>query len=400
MADSHPGTDRFPWPGWVPVLFATVTTVAVLLTIADEGISGSNLALAALILGLTWAGCVIVAPGAPATAKAAVLVVACAALASDPGSEVLLVACIACAEAAIDASTAASAAVLGLALASVIARALAVGGQFSPIEYFPWPIAMAASWLGGMFVRSQMRLNAELRAKQNAVASEAAGHERRRLAREIHDVIAHSLTVTTLHVSAARLNLQDEPPDVGAALEALAEAERQGRQSLADIRTTVGLLTTDAPDESQLAAPLPGATDLHELVRSFAEAGQPVTWSVEGDLERVPPTTGLAMYRVVQESLANAAKHAPGAAVDVDVRVCQGLFGLGPMFGLIGRPVGRVDVQVTNGPAACEPSPPQPGGGLGIVGMKERVVALGGRVDVGPEGNGWRVFAHLPVPTT
>jgi signal transduction histidine kinase len=242
--------------------------------------------------------------------------------------------------------------------------------------------------VGGLFFSSQSRLNAELRANQTNVASQAAADERRRLAREIHDVIAHSMTVTMLHVSGARLALQDSPPSVDDAIEALLEAEKQGRQSLADIRRTVGLLTVE--DESQLEAPLPDTADLAGLIKSFADAGQPVTFTVAGDLAAVPASTGLAVFRVVQEGLANAAKHAPGAPVSVDIQVVCGA----PMSG--GR---RVDVHVTN----AEPTEPVavavPGGGRGLPGMIERVEALGGRLTAGPRRGGWEVSARLPLPT-
>jgi signal transduction histidine kinase len=367
------------------------------LTLVDIGATAPNLAVVGVTLAVVWGSCLRTVPGQPNILKALFLVVSCTVLASDPGAESLFVVCFACADTAVDAPMAQSGLVAAVALVSVIIRAATVGGRFHPLYYFPWPIAYAGCWLGGMFVRSQIMLAAELRSKQDLVASEAAINERRRLAREIHDVIAHSMTVTTLHVSAARLALRDEPPDVSGAIEALAEAEQQGRQSLMDIRRTVGLLGTDAPEESQLAEPLPSATDLDALVRSFADAGQAVTCSVDGDLTALPPTTGLAVYRIVQESLANAAKHAPGAPVDVDVRVCQSL--LGPVFGLMGHPVARVDVQVTNG-AAAGPPLSHGSGGHGLPGMRERVRAVGGRVKVGPEGAGWRVCARLPVGHT
>jgi signal transduction histidine kinase len=248
-------------------------------------------------------------------------------------------------------------------------------------------------------VRTQMRLTAELRSKQALVASEAAADERRRLAREIHDVIAHSMTVTMLHVSGARLALQDDPPSVTEALDALGEAERQGRQSLADIRRTVGLLAIDAPGESQLAAPLPAASDIPALVAGFADAGLSVALRSDGDLSTVPPTIGLAAYRVVQESLANAAKHAPGAEVAIDLRVCHGVWPLSSFSAVTGK-TGRVDVEVSNAaPTLSAPLMEVPPGGLGVSGMSERVRALGGRLSAGPEGRGWRVCARLPIGT-
>jgi signal transduction histidine kinase len=377
----------FDWPRWASVAYGVVATVAIVLTVIDVGQGLGQLALAGLIVVVFWTGSLH--PSADLnTARVVVLVGACILLATDPGSEVLFVVCMACAELAIEIPVKKSAPVVGFAVAAVVVRALTVGPRFHPIEYFPWPIAFVGSWVGGLFFSSQSRLNAELRANQTNVASQAAADERRRLAREIHDVIAHSMTVTMLHVSGARLALQDSPPSVDDAIEALLEAEKQGRQSLADIRRTVGLLTVE--DESQLEAPLPDTADLAGLIKSFADAGQPVTFTVAGDLAAVPASTGLAVFRVVQEGLANAAKHAPGAPVSVDIQVVCGA----PMSG--GR---RVDVHVTN----AEPTEPVavavPGGGRGLPGMIERVEALGGRLTAGPRRGGWEVSARLPLPT-
>ena len=311
MPAAHVGPNGYEWPWWAPVVYGTVTTIAVVLSLATVGTSAANLVLAGVILVVAWSSCLHFAPGLPTLLKAVVLVAACTALASDPGSETLFVVCFVCADIAVDAPAAPSGLVVAVALVGVVIRAATVGGHFHPIEYFPWPIAYLASWVGGLFVRSQMQLTAELRSKQDLVASEAAVNERRRLAREIHDVIAHSMTVTALHVSAARLALQDDPPDVASAVEALAEAENQGRQSLSDIRRTVGLLSIDDPAESQLAPPAPGAADLVGLIDSFAAAGVPVRCSVDGDLTALSPATGLAVFRIVQEGVANAASTRP-----------------------------------------------------------------------------------------
>ncbi|HEY2428493.1 MAG TPA: hypothetical protein VGI06_06155, partial [Acidimicrobiales bacterium] len=200
-----------------------------------------------------------------------------------------------------------------------------------------------------------------------------------------------------LHVSGARLALQDDPPGLAEALDALTEAERQGRQSLGDIRRTVGLLADDSPGESQLAEPLPTAADVPALLSGFADAGLSVALAADGDLTTVPGTVGLAVYRVVQESVANAAKHAPGATVAVDLRVCHGSWPLSSLSAVTGKS-GRVDVEVRN--TACDRSAPVidvPPGGLGIAGMTERVKSLGGRLSAGPDGDGWRVCARLPI---
>jgi signal transduction histidine kinase len=393
-----PAVARPTLPGWLPVASASAATLLTALTLPFVGVSIGNLVLMAVIVGLTWLGCVF-RPREHRVFGEVVIVAASLALASNPGSPVLFLVCIICAGATVEHAAREAGAVVGTALLAVLVRAATVGGIFGPLDYFPWPLGFVCSAVGGLFVGAQMRLTAELRSKQTLVASEAAADERRRLAREIHDVIAHSMTVTMLHVSGARLALQDDPPSVTEALDALGEAERQGRQSLADIRRTVGLLAIDAPGESQLAAPLPGASDIPALVAGFADAGLSVALRSDGDLSTVPPTIGLAVYRVVQESLANAAKHAPGAAVTVELRVCHGVWPLSSFSSVTGK-TGRVDVEVSNaGPTLSAPLIEVPPGGLGVSGMSERVRALGGRLSAGPEDRGWRVCARLPIGT-
>jgi len=389
--------DPLSWPRWVGMAFAAATTLCAGLSLGFVSLNAPNLALVALIVASAWIGCLDrLAPRTELLGKAAV-VLASVALAGNPGTPVLFVVCIIVGDAAIERPLRQSGALFGLAVVSLLVRAATVGGHFTPLDYLPWPLGFSCSWAGGLFVGTQVKLNAQLRANQADVAARAATDERRRLAREIHDVIAHSMTVTMLHVGGARLALQDQPPGVVDALEALTEAERQGRQSLADIRRTVGLLTTGTPEESQLAAPAPTLADVPALVAGFVDAGLGVTLRSEGDLDAVPPTVGLAAYRVVQESLANAAKHAPGAAVGVDVRVCHGSWPLSSFSVVTGRS-GRVDVEVSNSaPTSAAPLVDVPAGGLGVPGMAERIEALGGRLSAGPQGDGWRVCARLPI---
>ncbi|MHB8467956.1 MAG: sensor histidine kinase [Acidimicrobiales bacterium] len=279
-------------------------------------------------------------------------------------------------EAATTGSTIDAGLTVSAAIAALSVR-IAVSSHYGANNYASWFFGTAAAAASGLVIRALLRLNARLNAAQATVAAQATIEERRRLAREIHDVIAHSMTVTMLHVTAARLALRDSPPSVADAVDALTEAETQGRRSLADIRRTVGLLTSD---ESGLDAPVPGAADLADLIESFRAAGLQIVFDPSCDLGPLSPATGAAVYRVVQEALANAAKHAPGAAVTVSLRVRRR----------------KVGVLVTNA-AASSPASEVPAGGRGISGMTERVRHLGGRLQAGPAGEGWRVQADLPV---
>jgi signal transduction histidine kinase len=229
-----------------------------------------------------------------------------------------------------------------------------------------WLLAFGWTWGGVHLLQSRARLLDELRAH-------AVIEERQRIARELHDVVAHSLAVTMLQLTGARLALERDPKDATRALE---EAERLGRQSLAEIRRTVGLLSPD--DQNASATALPSASDIPALVREVRDAGLEVELSCVGDLASVPPATGLNLYRIVQESLANVVKHAPGATARVAVSVCSDHVTIDVDNTLLaGATVTRV-----NGDA-----------GMGLASMRERAELLGGTLTAGPHDGRWRV--HL-----
>ena len=236
-----------------------------------------------------------------------------------------------------------------------------------------WLAGVSMAVLGGLLIRHEMTLVAELRAAQAGLADRARTEERNRIARELHDVIAHSLTVSLLHVAGARLAVQYDPEG---AVRALEEAERLGRESLDEVRATVGLLRVDGESPAGVAPPLPGAAELPALIERFRSAGADVSLDIQGDLASVPGTTALAVYRIVQEAVTNAAKHAPGAAVAVH------LDATGSAVDLAVDSAGR----------------PGSGSGSGLVSMRERAEALGGHLNAGPGGRGWLVRAELPVP--
>ncbi len=237
-----------------------------------------------------------------------------------------------------------------------------------------------AAWIGGtcfsvvgcLFGRRQRELAVELREAQAGLVQHAQEQERSRIARELHDVIAHSLTVSLLHVSSARLSLRDDPDD---AARALAEAERLGRASLDEVRHAVGLL--HPAGGAHPTSPLPGSSDVPRLIEGFRAAGADVRASIDGDLQTLPATVGLATYRIMQEALTNAVKHAPQTPITVHLAATD--------------PTVRLDIDSAGRPGS--------GHGLGLIGMRERAEALGGRLEAGPGGSGWRVHAELPART-
>jgi signal transduction histidine kinase len=241
-------------------------------------------------------------------------------------------------------------------------------------EWVFWAAGIFLAGGSGMILRRQEVLLEQLRAAQDALADEAALQERRRIAREVHDVIAHSLTVSLLHLTAARLAVRR---DAREAEEALAEAEKLGRQALNDVRRTVGLLHDRSGDPT--AAALPTASDIPALIEAYTTAGLEVHLDCSADLTLLTPAGGLALYRAVQEGLSNVVKHAPGAVVTVAISLDAGQL------------VIEIHNDIADVPASASTS------GLGLRGMRERVEALGGSFAAGPRGDGWVTSCAIPV---
>lgn len=263
---------------------------------------------------------------------------------------------------------------VALSAAALVGAAVWTGRLETPWLYATF---IAIGLLVGWLMRIQQELLQEQRRAQARLAEHAAADERRRIAREVHDVIAHSLSVTLLHVTGARRELQVDR-DVDEAVEALEQAERLGRQAMADIRRTVGLLD----DATGAAAPEPGIGDLASLVEDFVRAGLSVSLHIAGDTGRISAAEGLALYRIAQESLANVAKHAPEAAtaVTLDVRGAAAVLTI----------VNRVPVLVA-GRSADDHD------GRGMRGMRQRIELLGGTLAAGPDAGQWSVRAVIPV---
>jgi signal transduction histidine kinase len=280
------------------------------------------------------------------------------------------------------AATGSFAAAAGTVLVSSAAM-VALGATSEFTGWWLWVPGIAAGGVAGYAVQTQVRLLQQERATRGALAERLAAEDRQRVAREVHDVIAHSLGVTMLHLTAARHALESDPEEaeIDEAVDSLRAAERVGRQAMGDIRRTIGLL--DGP--SGAAGPAPGVDDLPQLVEEFRAAGIDVHYELQGELAGLSPAAGLDLYRVAEESLANVVKHAPGGCADVVVEA-----GGGDVTLLVrSRP-----------PAEAAPAPARSdgthAGGRGIRGMRERVELQGGTLRTGPEDVGWCVEATLP----
>lgn len=255
------------------------------------------------------------------------------------------------------------------------AEALLVGHLLTPrvnLGWTPWIAGVAVSAGCAALIVRQQQLVTQLRAAQAGLAERSRAEERNRIARDIHDVIAHSLTVSLLHIASARLALSEDPDD---AQRALAEAERLGRQSLEEVRSVVGLMRSRGSDDDSRLAPVQGLEALDELVERFRSAGAEVSLERSGEVASLPATASTTLYRIAQEAFTNAAKHAPGSPVSVRVDVVGG----------------RAELTVDSSGI------PGNGRGMGLETMRERAEAIGGTCETGPGGTGWRVRASVPV---
>ena len=248
---------------------------------------------------------------------------------------------------------------------------------------FPAMIA-ASSLLAGRAAGGRAELAAELheaglRAEEEreGEARRAVAAERRRIAREMHDVVAHSISVMVVQAGGARRILERDPERAEAAA---AEIERTGREALLEMRRLLGVLRT--PDQTGQRAPAPSFDDLNALIGRARAAGLPVELVVKGVPRPLPPGMDLAAYRVVQEALTNALQHAPGARTTVTV----------------GWRADALELHVADrGPG---PAPGEPGAapGQGLIGMRERVALYGGELRTGPRrGGGFEVHVRLPL---
>ena len=253
------------------------------------------------------------------------------------------------------------------------------------------------AWLAGMLRRAGRRNLDHLRERARLVETEqeqrerlAVLGERERIAREMHDIVAHSLSVIVVQADGGRVAATHDAftgPETAASV--FADIAGTGRSALADIRAVLGLLHGTSPeDDAQDAPPKPGVDAVPVLAEEFERAGATVALAATGDRRTLPAGLGLTTYRVVQESLTNAVKHA-GPTTHASVELAW--------FG------DHLDVRVTDqGPVPGAPAP-QAGaagslGGHGLRGMRERVEAHGGDLTAGPSGRGWAVHARLPFP--
>jgi signal transduction histidine kinase len=240
-----------------------------------------------------------------------------------------------------------------------------------------WILGIAFPWLIARAVLRQGQLAGQLEATRRELMQQALLEERRRISRDVHDLVGHGLAGMMLQVTSARHVLRRDPD---AAEEALRSAEEVGRRSMRELRRTVALLRSD--DEPGVLPPVPSAAEIATLVASARAAGLAVELRARGDVSALTPGVGLAVYRIAQEAIANAARHAPRARTVLGLELVDGYVAL---------------VADTAGPMVRAQAGDMERPRYGLVGMRERASALGGELEAGPTAGGWRVSCRLPL---
>jgi signal transduction histidine kinase len=261
-----------------------------------------------------------------------------------------------------------------------------IDGTDTPVEDLFWTAALlGVPWAAGKLVRE--RQQRAVMAEDRAVIAErereeraklAVADERARIARELHDVVAHNVSVMVVQAGAGRRMLDLDPARSRDAFESI---EDTGRQALVEMRRLLGVLRKD--DEQLALAPQPSLEHVGSLLEQVRDAGMPVTLRIEGDPRPLPQGVDLSAYRIIQEALTNALKHAGPASGEVVLRYGDG----------------DLEIEISDdgrGGAASQPA--LVGGGNGLVGMRERVALHGGDLHAGARSSGgYSLSARLPL---
>ncbi len=274
-------------------------------------------------------------------------------------------------------TTTRQATIAGAATLVALMAASAVNNPFGPTGggYYLIPALMAAAFFGGIAMSNHRAFVASIQARAKQDASRRVGEERLRIARELHDVVAHTMSTINVQATAAAQVLTEQPQTAAAALTAIRTASKDG---LRELRAILNVLRQ--ADDGDPTAPAPSLTQLDALISGANQAGLPTRLEVSGDAADLPPTADLAAYRIIQESLTNVIRHAGPA--NATVRLTYSDSELLIAVADTGR----------GAPAHAE------GGGYGLIGMRERAAAAGGTMQAGtaPDG-GYLVTARLPV---
>jgi signal transduction histidine kinase len=271
------------------------------------------------------------------------------------------------------------------AVAATVSGLAAVGLKLAGDRIGPWSVVQTAAVLcalatvTGGILRSRRQARERLAEQQALMAHERSRRmlleERARIARELHDVVAHHMSLVAIQADAAPHRVASPPPELVAAFAAI---RGNALEALTELRRVLGVLRDSGPAADR---PQPGLDQLDDVFSQVRDAGLDVTAAVGRPGHRLPPGVDLSAFRIVQESLSNALRHAPGSRVRVE----------------IAHSAATLRIHIVNSPP---PGPVRPAGGdgHGVLGMRERAAMLGGRLTAGPTPDGgYQVSAELPL---
>jgi len=370
-------TDR-SW--WFDAALALLVTAVELWLLADDGQASAR----AVALTLVAGGSLVLRRAWPLAVLAITLAAATVIVIGDeaPGGVSVLVALYTTAEVC-ERRVSLTALVPTAAIMTALSVARADGAESTVLvgAIATAPLAVGI-WALGAYTRTRRGYLQELRERaillereRDQLARLAVHEERTAIARELHDIVAHSVTVMLVGVRGARDVLRSSP---AAADDTLARVEASGEQSLAELRRVLHLLRR--PDGAGESAPQPSVADLEDLVASYRDAGLPVRLAVSGEARPLPDGVQVSVYRIVEEALTNVLKHSRPDEVTVELAY---------------RGPGLELEIVDDGDASPDGDAPE---GHGVLGMRERVLLLGGELETGRvTGGGFRVAARLPI---
>jgi signal transduction histidine kinase len=266
----------------------------------------------------------------------------------------------------------------------IVVHGVAWDTVFFPAVFYP------ARWAGRLVSRERERseqllvLTAQLDAQRESAAHAAAQEERARIAREVHDAVAHSVSVMTLQIGGLRRQLGEVLTDRPAERDVLLGLERLGRETVEELRSLVGILREPGTTEAT-TAPVPSLSRAEDVVGDVRAAGLDVDLQVAGTPRELPRALDLSAYRILLEALTNVLRHAPGSTARVRVSYASD--------GVDIEVVNDRSTSAVNGSSGLR----RDGGGHGLVGMRERAQMFGGTLQAGRVRDGFRVRAHLPT---
>jgi signal transduction histidine kinase len=280
---------------------------------------------------------------------------------------------------------------VGAAVVVIVVSALVASGDPDWGATLPGLALAAVGWLGAenartrrAYIKGVVERATEREREREERVRRASSDERLRIARELHDVVAHAMSIIAVRSGVARMALQQTRPQ--GVSEALGIIEDTSRQALQELRSIVGVLraaeTEITPAERQ---PAPGLADIGQLLTQIGKAGVPVHLYVEGEPRRLPPGVDLSAYRIIQEALTNVVRHAAPATADLVLRY---------------RPA-EIAIEVTDNGRSSLPASiggqSTNGSGHGLIGMRERVALYGGTLQTEPTPTGFHVLARIPT---